>query len=98
MSKNVHTEAVNHLFDAILSLENKEECYRFFEDICTISELNAICQRLRVAQMLREKQTCHEISQKTKISTATISRVNKCLNYGAGGYKVVLDRLEKEHQ
>ena len=81
------------LFKAILELEDKEECYKFFEDIATITELKAISQRIQVAKMLREKKVYTEIAEKTGASTATISRVNKCLNYGQGGYNLVLDRM-----
>ena len=89
MSKNVRTEAVDHLFDAILSLENKEECYKFFEDVCTVNELLAISQRYEVAKMLREQRTYLDIAEKTGASTATISRVNRSLNYGCDGYDMV---------
>ena len=75
MSKNVHTEAVNHLFDAILSLENKEECYRFFEDVCTVNELLSLSQRYEVARMLRAQKTYLDIAEKTGASTATISKL-----------------------
>ena len=84
------------LMEALLSLETVEECYMFLEDLCTVSELNSICQRLKVAHMLKEKQTCLAIAEKTGASTATISRVNKCLNYGTGGYSLVMDRLENK--
>lgn len=93
MSKEVRTEAVNRLFDAVLSLKNREECYRFFEDVCTVNELQAISQRFEVAHMLREKKTYVDIAQKTGASTATISRVNRSLNYGYDGYDMVLGRL-----
>ena len=83
---------VDELFDAILSLKTREECYRFFEDICTINEVRAIAQRMEVAKLLAEKKTYNEIEEATKASTATISRINKCLVYGAGGYKIALDR------
>ncbi len=83
---------INELFEAILSLKNEEECYRFFEDICTVNEINAIAQRLQVAKLLSEKKTYTEIEKQTRASTATISRINKCLNYGADGYKIVLER------
>lgn len=96
MSKNVHTEAVNHLFDAILSLENKEECYRFFEDVCTVNELLSLSQRYEVARMLRAQKTYLDIAEKTGASTATISRVNRSLNYGNDGYDMVLNRLNEE--
>ena len=87
---------VDDLFEAILSLENEEECYRFFEDICTIKELQSIAQRLQVAKLLREKKTYSDIEEITKASTATISRINKCLNYGSDGYKLILDRLDNK--
>ena len=82
MSKKIHTEAVDHLFEAVLCLENKEECYTFFEDVCTINELLSLSQRFEVARMLRQKKTYLEISEKTGASTATISRVNRSLTYG----------------
>ena len=96
MSKNVHTEAVNHLFDAILSLENKEECYRFFEDVCTVNELLSLSQRYDVARMLRAQKTYLDIAEKTGASTATISRVNRSLNYGNDGYEMVFSRMNKD--
>ena len=98
MSKNVHTEAVNHLFDAILSLENKEECYRFFEDVCTVNELLSLSQRYEVARMLRAQKTYLDIAEKTGASTATISRVNRSLNYGNDGYDMVFERLLGEEK
>ena len=79
MSKKIRTQAVDHLFSAILSLENKEECYLFFEDICTINELLSLSQRFEVAKMLREQKTYLEIAERTGASTATISRVNRSL-------------------
>ena len=82
MSKDIHTDAVNHLFDAILCLQNREECYTFFEDVCTINEIQSLSQRFEVAKLLREKKTYLEIAEKTGASTATISRVNRSLNYG----------------
>ena len=96
MSKNIHTEAVDQLFEAILCLKNREECYTFFEDVCTINELLSLSQRFEVAKMLREKKTYLEISEKTGASTATISRVNRSLNYGNDGYDMVFDRISKE--
>lgn len=81
------------LFKAILQLENIDESYKFFEDIATITELKAISQRIQVAKMLKEKKVYTEIAEVTGASTATISRVNKCLNYGQGGYNMVLDRM-----
>ncbi|MBR4138761.1 MAG: helix-turn-helix domain-containing protein [Lachnospiraceae bacterium] len=95
MSKTVRTEAVDHLFEAILTLENKEECYTFFQDVCTINELLSLSQRYEVAKMLREKKTYLEIADKTGASTATISRVNRSLNYGCDGYDMVFSRLDK---
>lgn len=92
MSKNVRTEAVNHLFEAILTLQDKEECYRFFEDVCTVNELLAFAQRYEVAKMLREQHTYLDIAEKTGASTATISRVNRSLNYGNDGYDMVFAR------
>ena len=95
MNKKLHSEAVDQLFEAILCLKNKEECYTFFEDVCTINELLSLSQRFEVAKMLREKRTYLEISEKTGASTATISRVNKCLVYGSDGYRKMLDRLKE---
>lgn len=96
MSKNVHTDAVNHLFDAILTLKTQEECYRFFEDVCTVNELLSISQRYEVAHMLRSQKTYLDIAEKTGASTATISRVSRSLNYGKDGYDMVFQRLEQE--
>ena len=93
MSKSVRTKEVDHLFAAILSLETKEECYTFFEDVCTINELLSISQRFEVAKMLREGKTYLEISEDTGASTATISRVNRSLNYGNDGYDMVFARI-----
>ena len=95
MSKKIHTEAVDQLFEAILSLKNKEECYIFFEDVCTINELLSLSQRFEVARMLREKKTYLEISEKTGASTATTSRVNRSLTYGNDGYEMVFNRIGK---
>jgi TrpR-related protein YerC/YecD len=92
----LENEAMDFLCDAILTLENREECYRLFEDICTINEIQAMEQRLLVAKMLKEKRTYLDIAGTTGASTATISRVNRCLNYGADGYNIVLERLEKK--
>ena len=93
MSKQIRTEATDLLFDAILSLKDKAECYTFFEDICTINELMSLSQRFEVAKMLREQQTYLAIAEKTGASTATISRVNRSLNYGSDGYDMVFGRL-----
>ena len=94
MSKNLKTEAVDHLFDAILCLKDRAECYTFFEDVCTVNELLSISQRYEVAKMLREGKTYLEISHSTGSSTATISRVNRSLNYGNDGYDMVLERVK----
>ena len=89
MGKKVKTESLDLLFEAILCLKDKEECYTFFEDICTVNELLSITQRFEVAKMLREQKTYLEIAEKTGASTATISRVNRSLNYGNDGYDMV---------
>ncbi|MBO5020402.1 MAG: hypothetical protein J6D52_07040 [Clostridia bacterium] len=81
------------LFKAILSLENKEECAAFFDDICTIQELEALAQRLEVACLLNDGKSYIDINKITGASTATICRVSKCLNYGEGGYKTAIERL-----
>ncbi len=84
---------LDELFEAVLTLRDIDECYQFFEDICTVAELKAMAQRLAVAKMLQENRTYTEIAAQTGASTATISRVKRCLNYGADGYKLVLARL-----
>lgn len=89
-------ENIDNLFRAILSLENVDECRRFFEDLCTVSELQSISQRFEVAVMLENNNIYTDIAAKTGASTATISRVNRCLNYGSDGYKLVLERLKKD--
>ena len=86
-------ELNDQLCEAVLQLNTVEECYQFFEDICTISELKAMSQRLEVARMLRDHHTYDDIVSRTGASTATISRVKRCLNYGADGYGLVFDRL-----
>ena len=91
-------EDIDELFDGILTLCDREDCYRFFEDICTINEIHSIAQRLQVAKLLSEKKTYNEIEKVTKASTATISRINKCIVYGADGYRRVLDRLNNEEK
>lgn len=92
----LNNEELDFLFDAILSLETREDCYRLFEDLCTINEMASISQRMQVARMLREKKTYIDIAKETGASTATISRVNRCLNYGSDGYKLVFDKLYKD--
>jgi len=92
MNKKIKTEAVDRLFEAILSLQSKEECYIFFEDLCTVNELLSLSQRYEVATMLSARKTYLEIAEKTGASTATISRVNRSLNYGNDGYEMVFER------
>ena len=94
MSEKIRNQEMDDLFKAILTL--KEECYNFFMDICTINELQSLVQRFDVAKMLREKKTYQEIAKETGASTATISRVNRSLNYGNDGYAIVLERMEKQ--
>ena len=93
MSKDIRTPAVDHLFEAILTLNDKEECYTFFQDVCTINEILSLSQRFEVAHMLRESRTYLEIAEQTGASTATISRVNRSLNYGCDGYDMVFSRM-----
>ena len=83
---------IDELFKVILALETEEDCYRFFEDVCTINEIQSIAQRLHVAKLLYEHKTYNEVEEITKASTATISRVNKCLMYGADGYRRILEK------
>ena len=92
--KPLHNSDVDALFEAILSLENLEECYAFFEDACTIKEILDISQRLKAAKMLSAGANYADISRETGMSTATISRVSKCLDYGAGGYKIAIERTQ----
>ncbi|MBQ8164687.1 MAG: hypothetical protein IJZ94_04670 [Clostridia bacterium] len=91
----IKTEETEAFFDAVLSLSSKDDCYRFFEDVCTINELCSIAQRLEVAKLLKEGNTFSTIAAKTGASTATIARVNKCIQYGAGGYDLVLKDKNK---
>ena len=94
MNKKLKTDAVDHLFQAILCLKTPEECYNFFEDLCTVNELLSLSQRFEVASMLKDHKTYLEIAEKTGASTATISRVNRSLNYGSDGYDLVFERLD----
>ena len=99
MGKNLKTDAVDQLFDAIMCLKDREECYTFFEDLCTVNELMSLSQRFEVEKMLRDQKTYLDIAEKTGASTATISRVNRSLNYGNDGYDMVFGRLEgKENE
>lgn len=96
MVKQLKSEPVDHLFEAILTLKSKEECYSFFEDLCTVNELLSLSQRFEVAAMLNEHKTYLEIAEKTGASTATISRVNRSLTYGNDGYEMVFSRMKEE--
>ena len=87
---------LDQLFNAVLSLNNLEECYRFFDDLCTVNEIQSLAQRLEVARMLKEGNTYHIIETETGASTATISRVKRCLNYGNDAYEMALERVKKE--
>jgi TrpR-related protein YerC/YecD len=98
MNEKLKDEYTNRLFAGILSLKTTAECYQFFSDLCTVSEIKSMAQRLQVADMLRDGKTYIEITEKTGVSTATISRVNRCLEYGSDGYKIVLRRLEDEQK
>ena len=86
-----HIGMFDTLFEAVLKLKTKEDCRKFFEDVCTIKELQDVTQRLEVASLLKQGNNYQEVSKKTGASTATICRVNKCLNYGSGGYNIVLE-------
>ncbi|WHY78066.1 YerC/YecD family TrpR-related protein [Neobacillus sp. WH10] len=88
---------LDQLFQAVLSLKDMEECYRFFDDLCTINEIQSLAQRLDVARMLREGNTYHKIETETGASTATISRVKRCLNFGNDTYEMVLERIKDEN-
>lgn len=93
--EHLRNEEVAQLFDAILSLNTREECYAFFEDACTVKEILDIAQRLQAARMLSRGENYVEVVRQTGMSTATISRVKKCLDYGRGGYALVLERLSQ---
>ena len=93
---HIESESLNQLFDAILALKDREECSKFFEDICTIKEVLDLAQRLDVAVLLGQGVSYQNIAQRINVSTATISRVSRCLNYGSGGYKLALERLKEE--
>lgn len=94
MGSKLKNEKMDYLFEAILTLNNIEECYHFFEDLCTVSELQEMSRRMQTARMLRQNCIYTDISAQTGLSTATISRVNRCLKYGNDGYNKVLDRLD----
>lgn len=95
---NIKNDMTDRLFEAILTLKSVDECYKFFEDVCTVKEIKAISQRLEVAKMLTEKQLYSKIVSETGASTATISRVNRSLMYGSEGYDIVFDRLAKKNK
>ncbi len=97
MNGKIKNEHIDNLFKAVLELKDLGECYMFFEDICTVGELNAMAQRLEVAKMLQHGAKYSVISEKTGASAATISRVNRCLNYGADGYGMILKRLDTKN-
>ena len=95
MTEKLKDANMDFLFDSILKLETREECYKFFEDLCTVNELKSISQRVVVAKMLTEKRVYSDIVAATGASTATISRVNRSLSYGEGGYDIIFERLQK---
>ncbi len=95
MNDKLHTQALDNLFEGILALETREECYAFFEDLCTVPELKAISQRYHVANLLLQNKVYNDIVKETGASTATISRVNRSLSFGSDGYKTVLKKLGK---
>lgn len=97
--KNPRRNALtDSLFDAILSLRDREECYRFFDDLCTVKEISDMSQRLEAAKLLLEGKTYEQIVKSAEISTATISRINRCIQYGAGGYQTIIERMQKPEQ
>jgi len=96
IESKLKSDEMDFFFKAILSLETIDECYKFFEDVATINEVKSLAQRLHVANLLKDKKTYSEIAEITGASTATISRVNRCLNYGSDGYNLVLERLNDE--
>lgn len=96
MEKTIRTESVEEFFKAIMTLQNEEEFFSFFEDICTVNEVLSIAQRFAVAKMLHDNKTYVEVAQKTGASTVTISRVNRSLTYGNGSYDMILERLQRE--
>ena len=93
--RNFQSESVDRLFDAILTLKDRDECYAFFDDICTIKEITDMAQRLDTAFLIDEGISYQKISDRIGVSTATISRVSRCLNYGSGGYRAIIDRMKE---
>lgn len=98
MNKKIKSELTDKLFQCILCMQTVDECYQLFEDLCTVNEIQAIAQRMEVAAMLDEKCTYVEIAKQTGASTATISRVNRCLHYGTDGYKLAIDRMKEKNK
>ena len=94
LESKIKSKELDLFFKAILELNDIDECYKFFEDVATINEVKSLAQRLHVANLLKQKKTYSEIAEMTGASTATISRVNRCLNYGSDGYSMILERLE----
>lgn len=95
---HLKTESMDRLFETILNLKNKEECRAYLEDLCTVKELQDMAQRLDTAVLLSRGYSYKRIMEQVDVSTATIGRVSKCLNYGTGGYKTAIDKLEPEEQ
>ncbi|HJB58461.1 MAG TPA: TrpR-related protein YerC/YecD [Candidatus Faecalibacterium faecipullorum] len=93
-----HNAMTDALFDAILALENREECYRFFEDLCTVKEISDMAQRLEAAKLLLDGKTYEQIVRSAEISTATISRINRCIQYGTGGYQAIIERVRSRQE
>ena len=93
-----HNAMTDALFDAILALENREECYRFFEDLCTVKEISDMAQRLEAAKLLLAGKTYEQIVRSAEISTATISRINRCIQYGTGGYQAIIERVRSRQE
>lgn len=98
MAKDIKDEKIDYLFEGILSLNSVEECYAFFQDLCTVAEIGEMSRRLHAAKMLHENSVYTEVAAQTGLSTATISRVNRCLKYGSDGYVTVLQRLENKDE
>lgn len=95
---NLKSDSIDRLFEAIMGLDSLDECYKFFEDLCTVKELRDMSQRLEAAILLYEGKNYLDIAEKVGISTATISRVSRCVNYGTGGYKSAIERLKKDEK
>lgn len=93
---DLHSPSIDKLFQAVLSLRSTEECYAFFEDLCTVKELKDMAQRLSVALLLNDGMSYQSVTSKVQVSSATITRVKKCLEYGSGGYELVIGRMQEE--